>query len=120
MEMTWFEIGVDIGLSNLENYHQVMESTLKEQKRKFEEWIDEQAETLSDEEKTEFYEAYSDDHWELSDVFPSTLRSSLLVAIYSVLEREMVGCCTELWNKYKYPDNQKSRIIALFLRPEST
>jgi hypothetical protein len=104
MEVTWFEGGVDIGLANLENYRQIMESALQEQKRRFEEWIDKKAETLSDDEKEDFYEAYSDEHWELSDVFPSTLRSSLFVAAYSVLERKLVDYCTELWSKNKYSE----------------
>jgi hypothetical protein len=108
MEMSWFEIGVHVDLENLEKYRQVMETALKEQKRSFEEWMDKQAEELTDDEKTEFFDYYSDEHWELSDVFPSTLRSSLLVAAYSVLEKQLVDCCEDLWNKNKYPVKPKN------------
>ena len=94
---------LNFDLENLENYCQIMETSLKNQKKNFEEWLEKEAEKLSEEEKEEFYDFYSDDYWELSNVFPNTLRSSLLVAAYSVLERQLVACCTELWNKNQYP-----------------
>jgi len=51
-------------------------------------------ENLTEDEKNEYYEFYSDDYWQLAEVFPQIQRKSELVGIYTVLEHNLNLLCS--------------------------
>ena len=104
-----FEFGISIDLDNLQGYVDTLEQALVIQKKKFEEQVDQQAAEMEEEIRDEFYEYHSDEHWRLSDVFPSTLRSSVFVASYSILERYMVDICERECKKQKLEESPNFR-----------
>ena len=111
--LRWFEIGISIDLDNLQNYVNTLEQTLVQQKKSFEEMVDRQAAEIEEEYRDEFYEYHSDEHWQLSDVFPSTLRSSVFVASYSMFEHHLVDVCKREYKRQKLAKvpNFRNRVI---------
>ena len=100
----WLELGVDIGMDNLRQYNDILESHLESSLVDFERRVEEQASEMDEEDRNEFYEFHSSEYWRLSDVFPTTLRSSLFVACYSLLEHELTSLCRYLYRKNAYSD----------------
>jgi hypothetical protein len=97
----WFEIGINIDLNNLQEYIDTIERSLVDQKKEFEKQVDRQAAEIDEDIRDEFYEYHSDEHWRLSDVFPSMLRSTVFVASYSLLENHLVDICEREHSKQK-------------------
>ena len=97
----WFEIGISISLDNLQEFVESQERSLNAQKKQFDEWVDHQAAEIDEEHRDDFYEFHSDEHWQLSDVFPSIFRSSVFVASYSLLEHHLVNICKREHKKRK-------------------
>lgn len=85
-----------IDLENIREHCDLMESSLKKELKDFRKRVDEQAEKLSSEEKTEFYEWYSDDYWKLTDVFPNIQRNSMLIMAFSFFENKLKSICKKL------------------------
>ena len=109
----WFEVGISIDLDNLQDFINVLEQTLVQQKKSFEEIVDREAAEIEEEYRDEFYESRSDEHWQLSDVFPSTLRSSVFVASYSMFEHHLINICNREHKRQKLAKepNFRNRII---------
>lgn len=98
----WLVTGIEIDLSHLREYARLIEDLLKDKQKEFNSWVEEKASRLSEEQKEEFYEFYSDDHWELSEVYPNILRESLFVATLSLVEHELISLCRNLYRENKY------------------
>lgn len=98
----WLVTGIEIDLSHLREYARLIEDLLKDKQKEFNSWVEEKASRLSEEQKEEFYEFYSDDHWELSEVYPNILRESLFVATLSLVEHELISLCKNLYRENKY------------------
>ena len=98
----WILTGIEIDLNHLREYVRLIEDLLKDRQKEFNSWVEEKASRLSEEQKDEFYEFYSDDHWELSEVYPNILRGSLFVACVSLVEHELISLCKHLYRENKY------------------
>lgn len=98
----WVLTGIEIDLDHLRKYAKLIEDLLKNKEEEFNSWIEEKASKLSKDEKDEFYEFHSDDHWELSEVYPNILRGSLFVACISLAEHELISLCKYLHKENKY------------------
>lgn len=83
-------------LENIREHCDLMESSLKKELKNFSKQIDEQANKLTDDEKTELCDWYSDDYWKLADVFPNIQRSSMLVMAFSFFENQLKSICKRL------------------------
>lgn len=93
---------IQLKLGQLKEYAKLSEDLLKDKQENFDSWAVEQASKLSEEQKEEFYDFYSDDHWELSEVYPNILRQSLFVACVSLIEHELISLCKHLYKENKY------------------
>lgn len=83
-------------LENIREHCDLMESSLKKELKNFSKRIDEHADKLSSDEKTELYEWYSDDYWRLADVFPNIQRSAMLIMAFSFFENQIKSLCKRL------------------------
>jgi hypothetical protein len=97
----WFEVAISIDLDNLQDYSDTLEKLIYMRKVKFKEDINKQAAEIEEEYRDEFYEYHSSEYWQLDEVFPSLLRSTLFIACYSCLEDNLVGLCSQLHKKMK-------------------
>lgn len=107
MTRKWFQDHIDLDLSNLVEYADTLEMLLSEKLEKLRARVEKQAAKLREEEKEDFYDFfYSESHWQLTEVFPNTLWSSLFVTCYSLLEHRLNNLC-------KYLQSQKSYTLKL-------
>ena len=98
-----FQVWIEIELDNLSEYVAIFEDSLTDELEEFTSRTEKQASKLTKEQQNEFYELfYIDKRWQLSEVFPNTLRSSLFVTCYSLLEHELVGLCEYLQREHNY------------------
>ena len=102
MIKSWFQTGIDINLHNLSGYAVTLEDSLTDKLKEFTSWAEKRASGLTKEQQDELYDFYSDDHWRLSEIFPNTLRASLFVTCYALLEHELVGLCKYLHKQHNY------------------
>lgn len=87
------EVTIFSDLENIREHCDLMESSLKKELKNFSKQIDKQADKLTDEEKTELCDWYSDDYWKLTDVFPNIQRSSMLIMAFSFFENQLKFIC---------------------------
>lgn len=99
-----FETGLDLEINNLRSYAETLEESLTEQLNKFTLSIEDRVSQLPAEVREDFYEFYSEDYWKLSEVFPNTLRYSLFVTCYSLLEYELIHLCQYISDKGNPPN----------------
>lgn len=55
---------------------------------------EQKTEGLSAEEKDEYYEFYSDEYWQLNEIFPNIQRKSELIGIYTIVEHYLNLLCS--------------------------
>ena len=85
-----------IDLRNVSEYLDEIHDALEERISNFQKRVDAEARRLDQEAREEFYDWNSDTYWKLSDVFPTTLRHSVFVTSYSLLEHTLLRLCTML------------------------
>src|SRR3972149_3640003 len=83
-------------LKRLLEYSDLLEQALYEHLKGFHEWADEEASKLPEEDREGFYQYFGEDEWEISELFPNILQSSLFLTCYSFLEIELVALCKRL------------------------
>lgn len=83
-------------LENIREHCDLMESSLKKELKDFSKQINERADKLTDDEKAELCDWYSDDYWKLTDVFPNIQRSSMLIMAFSFFENQLKSICKRL------------------------
>lgn len=71
-----------------------VESYLEKEAKSLINYHEERAKDLSEEEKDEYYNFYTDNYWQLSEVFPNIQRKSELIAIYTLLEHHLNSLCS--------------------------
>ena len=95
---TWlFEFELD----SLEDLEGRTESFLKQERVSFSGGIDRLAENLTDDQKADLYERYSDDYRRIEEDFPNILRSSLLLHLYSRFEHHLDELCNRMASDMK-------------------
>jgi len=85
-----------IDLRNVREYLDEIHDALEERVADFQKRVDADARRLDQEAREQWYDWNSDTYWRLSAVFPSTLRHSVFVTSYSLLEHTLLRFCTML------------------------
>lgn len=98
----WYRIGADIATNNLRQCHGLVEDFLTKAASDFGKQVELQAAALPAEDRDEFYEFHSDQHWQLSTSFPETLRSSLFKTAYALLEDTLNDVCRWVQSRRSY------------------
>jgi hypothetical protein len=80
-------------IDNLRQCHRLVEEFLEKAMSDFKERLESQAAKLPAELRDDFLEFRSPEHWQLSEVFPEMLRSSLFNTAYSHLEVALNDIC---------------------------
>ena len=91
---TGFHVLVSMALGDLRGYAEEMEQVLESKVRKLTHEYNEKIAEIEDEEHREWLteNAVGDLHY-LEDVYPTILRSSLLLSIYTVVEKHLNDLC---------------------------
>src|SRR3569833_2248586 len=88
---------VSLYFDNMRNYSDEMEETLERRLQQHEEkYIKILAEETDDEYIEFLSDQYTDRKYELTDAYPTLLRSSLMISIYSLVEKELLDVCRRL------------------------
>jgi len=103
MIKAWLELAVG-DLDILGEYGTALENWLASELKGSDSRAERNVSELPKEKQDEFWDIYTDDHWQLSEVFPNILRSSLFVACCSLFEHMLVTLCNLLYRKYKYKE----------------
>lgn len=90
---------VSIGITELEEYTTRMEEELGSQVTSFNVWFEEQSKDMSEDDKNEFGDYYSDEYHTIASTNPTLFRSSTVITIFSFLERHMKRLCRYLERK---------------------
>ncbi len=102
MNKKWLQSSIDIDLDNLSKFAATLEDSLEYKQKELIYRVDKEASKLTKEQRDELYEFYEEDHWQLSEIFPNTLRFSLFVTCYSLLEHALVNLCNYLYRQHNY------------------
>lgn len=78
-------------LKKFEEYAEYIESTLRRELNKYEKTINE----LNNDQVDEFIDCYYDEIAQYQDDFPSIMRNSLFISIYSFLEEKVIDLCDQ-------------------------
>lgn len=78
-------------LEMFEEYAQYIESNLEKELDSFREYMD----GLSDDDKEEFIDCHYDEIAQYRDDFPTILRNSLFISVYSFLEDKIIDLCDQ-------------------------
>jgi len=97
--LSWVELGIVINLENLRRYAETFEQMLNKETTAFEERIEQTALTIPEEERFDFYDFHSDEHWQLLEIFPDIMRKSLFINCYSYLESKIFNLCDHIYEK---------------------
>ncbi|WP_242313923.1 hypothetical protein [Bacillus cereus group sp. BfR-BA-01355] len=73
--------------------HEITESTIFNEKKSFEEFLEKEASELDEESKQDFYEHYQDEYFKFRDDFPNISRSSLFMNCFFSLENFLYELC---------------------------
>lgn len=98
-----FKIRVDIDLQK--KYNATLEEALEKKISEFNSWVNEEASKLQDEERDDFAEYVGDKYSILTEHIQNTLRLSLVVTSFSLLERELTLMCKNLKEESTYSLN---------------
>ena len=77
-------------LEEVEHLAGLTERFLQEEHGSFEKWLETEAAELSEEDQETLVEQHSDREWELKEVFPALIRSSLLLSAFAMVEDYVV------------------------------
>lgn len=99
----WFEQWIHINLDTLSEYVVLVEELLGNKFKSLTSWIEKEASKEVGEQQEDLYEFYADDYNQLSNMFPSILRSSLFITLYSFLENQLIFLCERLHRQHGYP-----------------
>ncbi|MEK7672341.1 MAG: hypothetical protein AAB373_00505 [Patescibacteria group bacterium] len=99
--MKWLKTYTEIQFNQLENYIKTLEKSLKNESKNFEEWILGEEKQLSEFQKEEFFDFYSEQHQELSELFPNQLRLSFFIICYSTFEQSINAISKNIEKSHK-------------------
>lgn len=77
-------------------YLDLINILFKRELDEFSEFIEKQAEEISDEHKDDFYEYHGDEYGDLKEFFPQKSFSSFVVSWYSYIEQSLFDMCDDL------------------------
>ncbi|WP_409174830.1 hypothetical protein [Brevibacillus fortis] len=97
--MNIYQLVINLGLNELEEYVTEIEDFLEQRLKSFDEWFEEKTKDFSEEDKDTYGEHLSDEYHKLADAFPTTFRSSMLLNIYSFIEKELNQLCFHYGNR---------------------
>lgn len=100
----WTLERIDSNLCNLSDYTAIIEDLLAHKLKEINFQTDKAESELTKEEQQDYDNPFEDDQWHLSEVFPNTLRFSLFVTCYSLLEYALINLCASLQEQHKYPN----------------
>lgn len=80
-------------ISTLREYVSEVEDYLRNKTNEYEKHVEEVAKGVADEDIDDFYMSYADEYHKLNEIFPSTLRTSLFISSYSLLEYRLNHLC---------------------------
>jgi len=108
MNKRWFWIRrhgiIKLKLEQFKEYSKKLEDCLKQELSKLNSTIaEEEAEVESQEGKDWLQDTYGDSRWNLSEIFPNILRTSLFTTCYSFFENELNLICELLQEKNECP-----------------
>ena len=89
MQIKWFKSLFNSQMDYLEEYFEITEKTLVQNLKEFNEDIDKKVKDLSEDDKEELYEFYSDDYWKYSEIIPNVNRSSIFLLFYTFFEHKL-------------------------------
>jgi hypothetical protein len=95
-----FKAQIAIEFDNLEQYIITLEESLLAQQEEFNRQVMLLESNINADYQEEFYELHAGEHWQLTDVFPHLLRTSVFVTSYSMFEHYLVLLC-ELVSEHK-------------------
>jgi hypothetical protein len=81
-------------LGQMERFLELLHTAIKDGKEELTTSIEEQTNSLSDDEKKKFYEYYDQELIEWDDDFPRLVFSSFIVSWYSLIERHLLDFCS--------------------------
>lgn len=93
---------IKIELDTLREYTTTLEDLLTQELENLRLWSEKETSKLLKERQEDFYDFHSDDYLSLSEIFPNTLRSSLFVTCYSLLECRLIDLCKYLRKQHNY------------------
>jgi len=94
MRIGFFKRGVRDDIDQFRLHINGVESYLEKEVKDLVNYHEERTKDLTQEEKDEYYDFYSDDYWQLSEVFPNIQRKSELIGIYTLLEHHLNSLCS--------------------------
>ena len=94
LRIRFFRTGVRDDIEQFKIHVVGVENYLEKEVKDLVDYHDKRTESLSEEEKNEYYDFYSDDYWQLDEVFPNIQRKSELIGIYTVLEHNLNLLCS--------------------------
>lgn len=100
---------VTLEMETLKEYAQQKEDDLERHLKRFNEWYDEKTTGMSEEEQDEFGEFYSDEYQSLTRVYPDLFRSSTVITIFSVFEKNLKRVCKNVERKFNVDKPLKKR-----------
>jgi len=92
----WTAVTIGMDFSHLRKMLVDFEDFLERNLIQFENDFKEKTKNWNDEEKAEYGEHLSDEHWQLSDIFPQTFRATFLSTCFSKFEYEFKELCLNL------------------------
>ena len=107
MSGRWYYKGhhglIKLQLNHLKEYVETLENLIGKELSDFDSFVEKEAAKLEEEERDFFYDHHLDTQWQLSEIFPNILRTSLFIKCYSILETELINMCDVLQKRNNYP-----------------
>ncbi|MEQ8789458.1 MAG: hypothetical protein RIC55_24400 [Pirellulaceae bacterium] len=101
----WRRVTMKMQLDELEGYVETVERAFKEQLEREEKEPKEPPDGLSHEEFEAFYHEQSNIHFSLGNAFPSLVRRTAFIHLYSILEKGLIFLCDCAYEHGKLPES---------------
>lgn len=89
----FFRVGISIDFDNLRAHCEFVQSSLREEEKRFETNANKATDGLDEEQKAAFYEWHEQDAWHIYDVFPSLQWMSSFLLTYGIFEKTLNEIC---------------------------
>lgn len=99
----FLSVGTDIKIDELKNYLHTLKKQLDYMADDYDKKVEAEAQQIKDEqERDEFYEWSSQEHWNYKETFPRILLNSFHIAAYTLLESEIYSLARRVGTKQNH------------------